>query len=100
MYLKGQTSLVDMDRRGNYETLNPRMFLAGWNALQLGSVSSVPNPKHRLPRHGTSQPWSSGEGKTVHPLDKLVRKDICVINKNPANYTIISDKNKYEKNVR
>ena len=95
MCLKGQTSLFDLDRRGNYETLNPRMFLAGWNALQLGSVSSVPNPKHRLPRHGTSQPWSRGKGKMVHPLDKLVRKDIGITNRNLADFIVISDKNKY-----
>ena len=91
----GTTSLVDMNRRGNYETLNLGMFLAGWNALQLGFVSSVPNPKHRLPRHGTSQPWSRGKGEMVHPLDKLVRKDIGITNRNPADFTVIIEKNNY-----
>ena len=96
----GQHRLLIWTEEGNYETLNSGMFSIGLNAVQLGSVSFFPNPKHRLPRHVTSQPWSSGNGKKVYQLDKLVRKDICVINKNPANYTIISDKNKYEKNVR
>ena len=76
----GTTSLVDMNRGGNYETLNSGMFSTGWNALQLGSISPVPNPKHLLPRHGTSQPWSIGKGIMVLPWDKLVGKGICTTN--------------------
>jgi len=95
---KGTTSL-DMNRKGNYEALNSEMFSAGWNALQLGSVTSVANPEYQLPRYGTGQPSTSGNGKTVHPLDKLVRKDICVTNRNPADFTVISDKNEYMRSI-
>jgi hypothetical protein len=75
------------------------MFSAGWNALQFGSISSIPNPKHWFPRHGTSRPWSSGKGKMVYPLDKLVRKDIGITNRKPADFTVISDKNKYMRKI-
>ena len=40
------TVLLDMDRNGNYEILNSGMFSARWNALRLGSASSIPGPKH------------------------------------------------------
>ncbi|OEL31843.1 hypothetical protein BAE44_0007137 [Dichanthelium oligosanthes] len=95
---KGTTSF-DMNRNGNYETLNSGMFSAGWNALQMGSVSSVANPEHPLQRYGVTQPRTGGTGKTAHPLDKLVRKDICVTNRNPADFTVISDKNEYMINL-
>uniref|UniRef100_K3XE32 Embryonic flower 1-like protein n=1 Tax=Setaria italica TaxID=4555 RepID=K3XE32_SETIT len=93
---KGTTSF-DMNRTGNYETLSSGMFSAGWNALQLGSGTSAANPEHPLPRYGVSQPWAGGTGKT--PLDKLVRKDICQTNRNPADFTVISDKNEYMINL-
>lgn len=95
---KGTTSF-DMNRRGNYETMHSGMFSAGWNGLQLGSVSSVDSPEYPLSRYGAGQPWMSGNGKTVHPLDKLVRKDICETNRNPADFTVISDKNEYMINL-
>jgi hypothetical protein len=44
-----------------------------------------------------SQPWAGGTRKT--PLDKLVRKDICQTNRNPADFTVISDKNEYMINL-
>jgi hypothetical protein len=31
----------------------------------------------------------------LYPLDKLVKKDIYDTNTNPADFTVISDKNKY-----
>jgi len=68
------TVLLDMDRNGNYEILNSGMFSARWNALRLGSASSDPGPEHGLPRHGIGQPWSNGDGETIHPLDKLEKK--------------------------
>jgi len=89
------TSSFDINRKGNYETLNSGMLSAGWNALQLGSVTSVANPERPLPRYGATQPWTGGTGKSVGPLDKLVKKDICQTNRNPADFTIISDKNEY-----
>jgi hypothetical protein len=95
---KGTASL-DMNRHGNYETLNSGVFTAGWNALQLGSVSSLADPEYRLPRYGTGQPCTGGNGRTVHPLDKLVRKDICVTNRNPADFTVISDMNEYMRSL-
>ncbi|WVZ72929.1 hypothetical protein U9M48_021311 [Paspalum notatum var. saurae] len=90
------TTSFEMNRKGNLEPLNSGMFSAGWNALQLGSVAS---PEHPCPRYGTDRPWISGNGKTVHPLDKLVRKDICVTNRNPADFTVISDKNEYMRSL-
>jgi len=95
---KGTTTL-DMNRNGNYKALNSGMLSAGWSALQLGSVTSVANPEYQLPRYGTGQPSTSGNGKTIHPLDKLVRKDICVTNRNPADFTVISDKNEYMRSI-
>jgi len=93
------TSSFDINRKGNYETLNSGMLSAGWNALQLGSVTSVANPERPLPRYVTTQPWTGGTGRSVHPLDKLVKKDICQTNRNPADFTIISDKNEYMINL-
>ncbi|PUZ58816.1 hypothetical protein GQ55_5G537800 [Panicum hallii var. hallii] len=93
------TSSFDINRKGNYETLSSGMFSAGWNALQLGSVTSVANPERPLPRYGVTQPWTGGTGKSVHPLDKLVKKDICQTNRNPADFTVISDKNEYMINL-
>jgi hypothetical protein len=93
------TSSFDINGKGNYETLNSGMFSAGWNALQLGSVTSVANPERPLPRYGVTQPWTGGTGKSVHPLDKLVKKDICQTNRNPADFTVISDKNEYMINL-
>ncbi|KAJ1281870.1 hypothetical protein BS78_03G006700 [Paspalum vaginatum] len=90
------TTSFEMNRKGNLETMNSGMFSAGWNALQLGSVSSV---EHPFPRYGTGRPWISGNGRTVNPLDKLVRKDICETNRNPADFTVISDKNEYMINL-
>ncbi|XP_062189168.1 uncharacterized protein LOC133892421 [Phragmites australis] len=95
---KGITSF-DMNRKENYEALNSGMFSARWNALQLGSVSSAANPEYSLPRYGVAQSWTRGDGKMVHPLDKLVRKDICVTNRNPADFTVISDNNEYMINL-
>ncbi|CAN6209948.1 unnamed protein product [Urochloa humidicola] len=95
---KGTTSF-DMNRKGNYEILNSGMSSAGWNALQLGSASSAANPEHPLPRYGVTQPWTSGTGKTTYPLDMLVRKDICQTNRNPADFTVISDENEYMINL-
>ncbi|CAL4966169.1 unnamed protein product [Urochloa decumbens] len=93
---KGTVSF-DMNRKGNYETLNSLgMSSAGWNALQLGSVSSDVNP---LPRNGVTQPWTGGTGRTAYPLDLLVRKDICQTNRNPADFTVISDENEYMINL-
>jgi hypothetical protein len=69
---KGITLLVDMDKRGNYETSNSvKLSAIGWNALYLVSNSSVLNLKYRLPRHGTSQPWISDKGKMVRHLISL-----------------------------
>jgi len=93
------TSSFDISRKGNYGTLNSGMLSAGWNALQLGSVTSVANPERPLPRYVTTQPWTGGTGRSVHPLDKLVKKDICQTNRNPADFTIISDKNEYMINL-
>jgi hypothetical protein len=50
-----ETTSFNVNRAGNYETLRSGMFSAGWNDLQLGSVSAV-NPEHPLPRYGVSQP--------------------------------------------
>uniref|UniRef100_A0A0A9FJ71 Uncharacterized protein n=1 Tax=Arundo donax TaxID=35708 RepID=A0A0A9FJ71_ARUDO len=91
---KGITSF-DMNRKESFESLNSGMFSARWNALQLGSVSSAANPEYSLPRYGAAQSWTRGDGKAVHPLDKLVRKDICETNRNPADFTTISDNNEY-----
>ncbi|CAO2205057.1 unnamed protein product [Urochloa humidicola] len=94
------TPSFDMNRKGNYETLNSGMFSAGWNALRLGSVSSIVNPEHNpLARYGVTQPWTGGTGKATYPLDMLVRKDICQTNRNPADFTVISDENEYMINL-
>ncbi|CAL5079873.1 unnamed protein product [Urochloa decumbens] len=95
---KGTTSF-DMNRKGNYETLNSGMSSAAWNALQFGCASSAANPQHPLPRYGVTQPWTGGTGKTTYPLDMLVRKDICQTNRNPADFTVISDENEYMINL-
>ncbi|KAL6627006.1 hypothetical protein ACP70R_030732 [Stipagrostis hirtigluma subsp. patula] len=85
----------DRNRPENYEALNSGMFSAGWNTPQLGSVSCVANPDYPSARYGTAQSWTKGMGKMVHPLDKFVRKDICETNRNPADFTTISDDNEY-----
>ncbi|CAL4959145.1 unnamed protein product [Urochloa decumbens] len=91
------TTPFDMNRKGNNEALNSSgISSAGWNALQLGSVSSAANP---LPRNGVTQPWTGGTGRTAYPLDLLVRKDICQTNRNPADFTVISDENEYMINL-
>ncbi|CAN6213826.1 unnamed protein product [Urochloa humidicola] len=95
---KGTTSF-GMNRKGNYETLKSGMSSAGWNALQLGSASSAANTEHPLPRYGVTQPWTGGTGKTTYPLDMLVIKDICQTNRNPADFTVISDENEYMINL-
>ncbi|KAJ1265005.1 hypothetical protein BS78_08G044500 [Paspalum vaginatum] len=50
---KGTTSFA-IYRKGNHETLNSGMFSAGWNALQLGSVSSV-DPELDRASYGSHQ---------------------------------------------
>ena len=74
--------------------LNSGMFSARWNALRLGSASSDPGPEHGLPRHGIGQPWSNGDGETIHPLDKLEKKDGCVTNTSPADLLAGNTSNK------
>ncbi|CAO2175199.1 unnamed protein product [Urochloa humidicola] len=95
----GVSKAFDMNRKGNNETLNLGMSSAGWNAVQLGSVSSAANPEHQLPRYGVTQPWTGGTGKTVYPQDLLVRKDTCQTNRNPADFTVISEENEYMINL-
>ncbi|CAM0880526.1 unnamed protein product [Alopecurus aequalis] len=89
---KGITSSFDINRRGNVEALNPGMYSAAWNMLQLGSVSS--SPGFSSVRSGSAQS-STREGKMTNPLDRLVRQDICVTNMNPTDFTTISDDNEY-----
>ncbi|CAO2194320.1 unnamed protein product [Urochloa humidicola] len=92
---KGTTSF-DMNRKGNCETSNSRMSSAGWNALQLGSVSSAGMHCSRMECTATvTQPWTGGTGETAYPVDLLVRKDICETSRNPADFTVISDENEY-----
>ncbi|KAL6874678.1 hypothetical protein ACP4OV_013343 [Aristida adscensionis] len=85
----------DRNRQENCEALNSGMFSAGWNALQLGSVSCVANTGYPSARYGVPQSWTRGMGKMVRALDKFVRKDICETNRNPADFTTISDDNEY-----
>jgi hypothetical protein len=89
----------DTNRKENCEALNPGMFSARWNAMQLGPVSSAASPEYSSARYCEPQSWTRGRGKVVHPLDKLVRTDICQTNRNPADFTIISDKNEYMINL-
>jgi hypothetical protein len=89
----------DTNRKENCEALNPGMFSARWNAMQLGPISSVASPEYSSARYCEPESWTRGRGKVVHPLDKLVRKDICQTNRNPADFTIISDKNEYMINL-
>ncbi|CAL5031766.1 unnamed protein product [Urochloa decumbens] len=93
------TTSIDLNRKGNNEALNSGMSSAGWNALQLGSVSSAANPEHPLPRCGVTQPWTGGTGRTACPPDLLVGKDICQTNRNPADFTVISNENEYMINL-
>ncbi|TVU22982.1 hypothetical protein EJB05_32707 [Eragrostis curvula] len=81
---------IDSNRKENCEALNSGILSARWNALQ-----SAANPEYLSPRYSEAQSWSRGTGKVVHPLDKLVRQDICQTNRNPADFTTISDKNEY-----
>uniref|UniRef100_A0A0E0JFY2 Embryonic flower 1-like protein n=1 Tax=Oryza punctata TaxID=4537 RepID=A0A0E0JFY2_ORYPU len=82
-----------MNRKEHFEALNSGMFSAKWNALQLGSVSS--SADFLSARNSIAQSWTRGKGKMVHPLDRFVRQDICVTNKNPADFTTISNDNEY-----
>ncbi|KAK3163223.1 hypothetical protein QOZ80_1AG0000860 [Eleusine coracana subsp. coracana] len=85
----------DTNRKENCEALNSAMLSARWNALQLSSVSSSASTEYSSPRYREAQSWTRGKGKVVHPLDKLVKKDICQTNRNPADFTVISDNNEY-----
>lgn len=89
---KGITS-IDINRRGNVEALNSGMYSAAWNARRLSSVSS--SPGFSSVRNGTAQSWSRDQGRMANPLDRLVRQDICVTNRNPCDFTTISDDNEY-----
>ncbi|XP_006643943.1 uncharacterized protein LOC102701944 [Oryza brachyantha] len=89
---KGMAS-HQMNRKEHFEALNSGMFSAKWNALQLGSVSS--SAELLSARNSIAQSWARGKGKMVHPLDRLVRQDICITNRNPADFTTISDDNEY-----
>ncbi|KAG8045750.1 hypothetical protein GUJ93_ZPchr0008g12007 [Zizania palustris] len=82
-----------MKRKEHFEALNSGMFSAKWNALQLGSVS--PSEELLSARNSVAQSWTRGKGKMTHPLDKFVRRDICVTNRNPADFTTVSDNNEY-----
>uniref|UniRef100_A0A0D3ELC9 Embryonic flower 1-like protein n=3 Tax=Oryza barthii TaxID=65489 RepID=A0A0D3ELC9_9ORYZ len=82
-----------MNRKEHFEALNSGMFSAKWNALQLGSVSS--SADFLSARNSIAQSWTRGKGKMVHPLDRFVRQDICITNKNPADFTTISNDNEY-----
>ncbi|GJN06530.1 hypothetical protein PR202_ga24265 [Eleusine coracana subsp. coracana] len=85
----------DTNRKENCEAVNSAMLSARWNALQLSSVSSSASTEYLSPRYREAESWTRGKGTVVHPLDKLVKKDICQTNRNPADFTIISDENEY-----
>uniref|UniRef100_A0A0D9UYS7 Embryonic flower 1-like protein n=1 Tax=Leersia perrieri TaxID=77586 RepID=A0A0D9UYS7_9ORYZ len=89
---KGITS-HQMNRKEPFEALNSGMFSEKWNALQLGSVSS--SAEFLSTRNNITQSWTRGKGKMAHTLDRFVRQDICVTNRNPADFTTISDSNEY-----
>uniref|UniRef100_A0A453EHZ7 Uncharacterized protein n=1 Tax=Aegilops tauschii subsp. strangulata TaxID=200361 RepID=A0A453EHZ7_AEGTS len=91
---KGIT-LIDINKRGNVEALNSGMYSAAWNARRLSSVSS--SPGFSSVRNGTAQSWTRDQGRMTNPnpLDRLVRQDICVTNRNPCDFTTISDDNEY-----
>uniref|UniRef100_A0ACD5VVD0 Uncharacterized protein n=1 Tax=Avena sativa TaxID=4498 RepID=A0ACD5VVD0_AVESA len=90
---KGIASSFDINRRVNVETLNPGMYSGAWNMLQLGSVSSSPGVSSA--RNGSAQSLTRNQGRMINPLDRLVRQDICVTNRNPTDFTTISDDNEY-----
>lgn len=90
---KGIASSFDINRRENVEALNPGMYSAAWNMLQLSSVRS--SPGFSSSRNGTAQSLTRDQGKKTNPLDRLVRQDICVTNMNPTDFTTISDDNEY-----
>lgn len=89
---KGITS-IDINRRGNVEALNSGMYSAAWNAQRFSSVSS--SPGFSSVRNGTAQSWTRDQGRMANPLDRLVRQDICATNRNPCDFTTISDDNEY-----
>ncbi|KAF7057351.1 hypothetical protein CFC21_064650 [Triticum aestivum] len=93
---KGITS-SDINRRGNVEALNSGLYSAAWNARRLSSVSS--SPGFSSVRNDTAQSWTRDQGRMANPnpnpLDRLVRQDICVTNRNPCDFTTISDDNEY-----
>lgn len=90
---KGIASSFDINRRENVETLNPGMYSAAWNVLQLGSVRS--SPGFSSARNASAQSLTRDQGRMINPLDRLVRQDICVTNRNPTDFTTISDDNEF-----
>jgi hypothetical protein len=90
---KGITSSLDINRRESVEALNSGMYSATWNVLQLGSASS--RPGFSSVRNGTAQSLTRDKGRMTCPLDRLVRQDICVTNRNPTDFTTISDDNEF-----
>uniref|UniRef100_A0ACD5VPQ2 Uncharacterized protein n=1 Tax=Avena sativa TaxID=4498 RepID=A0ACD5VPQ2_AVESA len=90
---KGIASSFDINRRENVETLNPGMYSGAWNVLQLGSVSS--SPGFSSARNCSAQSLTRDQGRMINPLDRLVKQDICVTNRNPTDFTTISDDNEF-----